>query len=112
MSKKLAECIKIQDELMADVKGRVQANHHQMSQNQKRYARETKELARGFSNRQGSTCTAKEARERTRTMKKVKEERDKMVANMKASGALGASLSDMKKLLEATKGKSRELRRS
>jgi len=86
-----------------DVKNRVQKNHHQMSQNQKKYARETKELARGFSNQPGSTCTVKEAQMRTRRLKKVAVEREAMVEKLRASGALGASLSDMKKLLANTK---------
>ncbi|GMH48016.1 hypothetical protein TrRE_jg10072, partial [Triparma retinervis] len=103
MSKKLKECVDIQDNLMMDVKGRVQKNHHQMSQNQKKYARETKELARGFSNQPGSTCTLKEFQVRTRKLKKVAEERNAMVEKLRASGALGASLSDMKKLLANTK---------
>ena len=43
----LADCVKIQDDLMKDVKGRVQKNHQQTSRTQKRTARETKEEAQG-----------------------------------------------------------------
>ena len=74
ISAKLAECIKIQDSLMADVKGRVQKNHSQMSKNEKKLARHTKELARGFSIQAGTTCTVKDYQHRVRKLKKVAEE--------------------------------------
>ena len=104
VSAKLNECIKIQDSLMGDVKGRVNANHHQMSKTQKRQAREHKEEINGFSMQPGSTCTRKEAAYRAKNLVKLKKERDTMVAKMRASGVLGESLSDMKKILANTGG--------
>jgi predicted nuclease with TOPRIM domain len=99
MSNKLNECVKIQDDLMHDVKNRVNTNHQQMSRNQKKYARETKELAQGFSIGVGTTCTAAEGRSRTVALKKLTADRNAMVQKLKSSGAIGASLSDMKKIM-------------
>ncbi|GMI60634.1 hypothetical protein ScalyP_jg10535 [Parmales sp. scaly parma] len=104
VSSKLNECIQIQDNLMMDVKGRVQSNHQQMSRTQKRQAREHKEEINGFSIQPGSTCTRKEAGERARNLVKLKKEREQMVTKMRASGILGASLADMKKILANTGG--------
>ncbi|GMH67992.1 hypothetical protein TL16_g04820 [Triparma laevis f. inornata] len=104
ISIKLAECVKIQDDLMMDVKGRVQKNHHQMSQNEKQLARHTKEMANGFSMQSGTTCTLKEYQKRVRKLKKVSEERDALVEKLRASGAMGSSLSDMKKIAANSSG--------
>lgn len=104
VSAKLNECVQIQDNLMGDVKGRVQRNHTQMSKTQKRQAREHKEEINGFSIQPGSTCTRAEAAKRTRDLIKLKKERESMVRKMKQSGVIGASLSDMKKILANSGG--------
>jgi len=100
MNKKYTECVKIQDDLMMDVKTRVQTNHHQMSRNQKQVARDTKELAQGFGVGIGTTCTQREGRMRAQKLKKLAEDRNSMVEKLKASGAVGTSLSDMKKIMK------------
>lgn len=104
MSAKLEECEKIQNDLMGDVKGRVEANHHDMSRTSKKYAREVKELSCGFSIMPGTTCTVNETLFRTKQLKKISEERNALVEKMRASGVLGASLSDMQKLMSVGGG--------
>ena len=75
-----------------------------MSKTQKRQAREHKEEINGFSIQPGSTCTRKEAAFRAKNLVKLKKERDDMVRKMKQSGIIGASLSDMKKILANSGG--------
>ena len=98
MSSKLAECLAVQDELMHDVKSRVVSNHHASSRAEKKNARETAEVLKGFSIAAGSTCTAEEGMFRSRQLRNIADKRNELVAKMKASGALGATLSDMLKL--------------
>ena len=98
MMAKLAECEQVERSLLGDVKTRVLANNHILSRNQKAKAREVKQEASGFSNQNGTTCTAGEAAFRKRRLREIAAERDALVAKLRASGAMGATLADMKKL--------------
>jgi len=103
LATKLDECVRVQNNLLHDVKGRVSKNHHILSLNAKSVARDTLQQSRGFSNQPGTTCTVEEGRRRTAQLKKITEERNKLAASMRSTGTMGNGMKDLQKMMNSMK---------